>query len=175
MLDLMPLLIQLKNQGSLRNLGKLAYMCWIIRWSLLGEHRVASVKPILSSGLNHEEAGSSTSLKGKEILRESKELNEKHSVPPIVLGVDQVKFVVSEMIMQRRKGLQLDDLHENNNKEFSNQSSELYNASMTNDYQEKMKRENEKQESSADLFGNINEDNLTSTKELVTLTGSNWN
>ncbi|GKU92782.1 hypothetical protein SLEP1_g6461 [Rubroshorea leprosula] len=134
---------------------------------------VASVKPILSSGLNHEEADSSTSLKGKEILRESEELNEKHSVPPIVLGVDQVKSVVSKMIMQRRKGLQLDDLHENNNKEFSNQSSELYNASITNDYQEKMKRENEKQESSVDLFGSINEDNLTSTKELVTLTGSN--
>ncbi|GKU92783.1 hypothetical protein SLEP1_g6461 [Rubroshorea leprosula] len=95
------------------------------------------------------------------------------TVPPIVLGVDQVKSVVSKMIMQRRKGLQLDDLHENNNKEFSNQSSELYNASITNDYQEKMKRENEKQESSVDLFGSINEDNLTSTKELVTLTGSN--
>ncbi|GKV07051.1 hypothetical protein SLEP1_g18860 [Rubroshorea leprosula] len=85
------------------------------------------------------------------------------------------------MIMQIRKGLQLDDLHENNNKEFSNQSSELYNASIANDYQEKIKslqvyyKENEKQESSVDLFGSINEDNLTSTKELVTLTGSNWN
>ncbi|GKV07052.1 hypothetical protein SLEP1_g18860 [Rubroshorea leprosula] len=44
------------------------------------------------------------------------------------------------MIMQIRKGLQLDDLHENNNKEFSNQSSELYNASIANDYQEKIKR-----------------------------------
>ncbi|GKV52151.1 hypothetical protein SLEP1_g58742 [Rubroshorea leprosula] len=105
---------------------------------------LASVKLILSSGLNHEEVGSITSLKGKEILREFEELNEKHSVPPIVLGVDQVKSVVLEMVMQSRKGLQLDDLHENNNKEFSNQSSEIYNASITNDYQEKMERENEK-------------------------------
>ncbi|GKV52150.1 hypothetical protein SLEP1_g58742 [Rubroshorea leprosula] len=110
----------------------------------VGKGKATSVKLILSSGLNHEEVGSITSLKGKEILREFEELNEKHSVPPIVLGVDQVKSVVLEMVMQSRKGLQLDDLHENNNKEFSNQSSEIYNASITNDYQEKMERENEK-------------------------------
>ncbi|GLU15247.1 hypothetical protein SLE2022_317540 [Rubroshorea leprosula] len=74
MLDLMPLLIQLKNQGSLRNLGKLAYMCWIIRWSLLGEHRM------------RREAEFSISLwgKAKQQIRELK-LWEKDSTQIVII------------------------------------------------------------------------------------------